>query len=125
MFSPKPNAPQAEASVLDRKRSVLADDLQIEGNIVAQGVLEFGGTITGDLTADAIILTPTARVKGRVRARQLMIEGELHGAATAVNITLKHSARVQANFAYGQLDIASGAQIDGQLTRISEDSFKL
>jgi cytoskeletal protein CcmA (bactofilin family) len=125
MFTAKPIAPHGAPAAVDRKRSVLAEDLYIDGNIIAEGVLEFGGTIQGDLTADAIILTPTARVKGRIRARQLTVEGELRGAVTALNISIKNGARVQANFAYNLLDIASGAQVEGQLSHISADNFKL
>lgn len=132
MFHSKPadvplkpaEAPSAPA-ISDRKRSVIAEDIVIEGNIVSQGILEFGGQITGDITADAVVLTSTARVRGRVRARQLTIEGELQGAATALNVSIKTGTRVKANFAYEKLEVASGAQVDGQYKRISADQFKL
>ena len=104
---------------------MIAEDIVIEGNIISQGILEFGGQITGDVTADAVVLTPTARVRGRVRARQLTIEGELQGAATALNVSIKNGARVKANFAYETLEVASGAHVDGEYKRISAETFKL
>jgi cytoskeletal protein CcmA (bactofilin family) len=125
MFNSKPDATPTTAAAADRKRSVIAEDIVIEGNIISQGILEFGGQITGDVTADAVVLTPAARVRGRVRARQLTIEGELQGAATALNVNIKTGARVKANFAYETLEVASGAQVDGEYKRISADSFKL
>ena len=125
MFTSKPDATLAATTAADRKRSVIAEDIVIEGNIISQGILEFGGQITGDVTADAVVLTPAARVRGRVRARQLTIEGELQGAATALNVNIKTGARVKANFAYETLEVASGAQVDGEYKRISADSFKL
>ena len=125
MFNSKPAATPTTAAAADRKRSVIAEDIVIEGNIISQGILEFGGQITGDVTADAVVLTPAARVRGRVRARQLTIEGELQGAATALNVNIKTGARVKANFAYETLEVASGAQVDGEYKRISADSFKL
>jgi cytoskeletal protein CcmA (bactofilin family) len=118
------DTPNATAAI-DRKRSVIAEDIVIEGNIHSQGILEFGGQITGDITADAVVLTSTARVRGRVRARQLTIEGELQGAASALNVNIKNGARVQANFAYETLEVASGAQVVGEYKRISADRFKL
>ena len=125
MFNSKSaDTPNATATI-DRKRSVIAEDILIEGNIVSQGILEFGGKITGDITADAVVLTATARVRGRVRARQLTIEGELQGAATALNVNIKTGARVKANFAYETLEVASGAQVVGEYKRVSADSFKL
>ena len=125
MFNSKPDATPTTAAAADRKRSVIAEDIVIEGNIISQGILEFGGQITGDVTADAVVLTPAARVRGRVLARQLTIEGELQGAATALNVNIKTGARVKANFAYETLEVASGAQVDGEYKRISADSFKL
>lgn len=125
MFNSKPNETPNMAPAIDRKRSVIAEDIVIEGNILSQGILEFGGQITGDITADAVVLTSTARVRGRVRARQLTIEGELQGAASALNVSIKTGARVKANFAYETLEVASGAQVDGEYKRISADQFKL
>ncbi len=125
MLNSKPaDTPNATAAI-DRKRSVIAEDIVIEGNIVSQGILEFGGQITGDITADAVVLTSTARVRGRVKARQLTIEGELQGAATALNVNIKTGARVKANFAYETLEVALGAQVDGEYKRINVEKFKL
>ena len=63
MFNSKPDATPTTAAAADRKRSVIAEDIVIEGNIISQGILEFGGQITGDVTADAVVLTPAARVR--------------------------------------------------------------
>ena len=125
MLNSKPADTPNATAVTDRKRSVIAEDIVIEGNIVSQGILEFGGQITGDITADAVVLTSTARVRGRVKARQLTIEGELQGAATALNVNIKTGARVKANFAYETLEVASGAQVDGEYKRINVEKFKL
>ena len=125
MFTSKPSQTPMPTAATDRKRSVIGEDILIEGNIVSQGILEFGGQIKGDITADAVVLTSTAHVRGRVRARQLTIEGELQGAATALNVNIKTGALVKANFAYETLEVASGAQVVGEYKRISADGFKL
>jgi len=125
MLKSKPADTSTMTAAIDQKRSVMAEDILIEGNIVSQGILEFGGQITGDLTADAVILTSTARVHGRVRARTLTIEGDLRGAATALNISVKKGAHVKANFAYETLEVVSGANVAGEYKRISADTFKL
>jgi cytoskeletal protein CcmA (bactofilin family) len=121
MFNSNSTETPNKTPAVDRKRSVIAEDIVIEGNIISQGILEFGGQIIGDVTAEAVVLTPTARVRGRVRARQLTIEGELQGAATALNVSIKNGAQVKANFAYETLEVASGAQVDGEYKRISAE----
>ena len=125
MANSKPADASNKVVAIDWQRSVMAEDILIEGNIVSKGVLEFGGQITGNITADAVILTSTARVRGRIRARTLTIEGDLRGAATALNISVKKGAHVRANFAYEALEVASGANITGEYKRISGDTFKL
>lgn len=125
MFTSKPDVTPTASAAVDRKRSVIAEDIVIEGNIVCQGILECGGQITGDITADSLILTSTARVRGRLLSRHLTIEGELQGAATALKVSIKSNARVKANFAYETLEIASGAQVMGDYKPISADTFKL
>lgn len=124
MFNSKPAEAPAIVAATDLKRSVIAEDILVDGNIVCQGILEFGGQITGDITADTVVVTSTARVRGRVQARQLTIEGELQGAASALNVSIKTGARVKANFAYATLEVASGAQVDGNYKRISADTIK-
>jgi cytoskeletal protein CcmA (bactofilin family) len=125
MSNSKPNETPNQATAGGRTRSVIAEDLVIEGNIVSQGILEFGGQITGDMTADALVLTSTARVRGQVWARQLTIEGELQGAATALNAHIKNGARARAKFTYATLEVASGAQVGGEYKRVSPDAFEL
>jgi len=125
MFTSKPDVTPTATTAVDRKRSVIAEDLVIEGNVICQGILECGGQITGDISADSLILTSTARVRGRLRARHLTIEGELQGAATALKVSIKSNARVKANFAYETIEIASGAEVFGEYKTISADTFKL
>lgn len=121
----KAQLPSGGATPSERKRSVFAEDLRIEGIIASDGIIEFGGQLTGDLTADALVLTPTARVKGNVRARQLTIEGQLQGEVNALKVNIRTGARVMANVAYDQLDIASGAHVEGGYSRVNADTFKL
>ena len=121
----KAQSPSGAATASERKRSVFAEDLRIEGIIASDGILEFGGQLTGDLTADVLVLTPTARVTGNVRARQLTIEGQLQGEVNAFKVSIKTGARVMANVANDQLDIASGAHVEGGYSRVNADTFKL
>jgi len=125
MFTSKPPARPIGSAAVTHNRSGIAEDMLIEGNIISKGFVEFGGQIMGDLTADTIILTATAFVHGRVRARQLTIEGELQGAATALSVRINNGARVKANFAYDTLEIAAGAQVDGTYRRVSPEKFTL
>ena len=97
----------------DRRRSVLHDGITITGNWESDGIVEFGGTITGDLTADTLVLTEDGIITGNVRARNVTISGTLDGTIAAVNVTLKPQARVTATIEAQNLAIEFGAQVEG------------
>ena len=115
--SPQSSAiPVANASASDdRRRSVLHDGITIRGNWESDGIVEFGGTIIGDLTADTLVLTEQGKVTGNVRARNVTISGILDGTIAAVNVTFKPQARVTAHVETQTLTIEAGARVDGRM----------
>lgn len=99
----------------ERKRSIIQNDIRIEGHFSAEGILEFGGTIVGNVTADTLILTRDGTIHGDINARHVTIEGTQSGKIVALNVNLKSSARLQTDIIYDRLCIESGAQIEGHL----------
>jgi cytoskeletal protein CcmA (bactofilin family) len=106
------------AASSDRRRSVLHDGITITGDWESDGIVEFGGTIKGDLTADTIVLTEDGLITGNVRARNVTISGTLEGTIAAVNVTLTPRARVIATIETQSLEIHFGAQVQGDLKAI-------
>ena len=84
------------APAADPRRSVLHDGIRIEGNWTSDGIVDFGGTIVGDLTADTIILTKTGKITGNIRARHVTIEGAVNGSISAYTLSIRSTAMVQA-----------------------------
>lgn len=103
----------------ERKRSLIGEDVRITGSLTTRGILEFGGEIRGELTADTLVLTRTARVHGKIRARHLTIEGTLQGSAAALNLTLRPSAIVSADLTCERICIEPGAQIGGRIGKLA------
>ncbi|MBF9060265.1 polymer-forming cytoskeletal protein [Rhodobacterales bacterium HKCCSP123] len=101
--------------------SYLAEDLEIDGDVSTKGALEFAGKITGDISGDAVTLTSTSRVQGKVKARELTIDGHLNGSLAADKLLVRKDARVTADFEYGDLSVELGAVIDGHGKPIAGD----
>lgn len=99
----------------DRRRSVVHDGITINGNWESDGIVEFGGSIIGDVTADTLVVTENGQVRGNVRARTVTIAGSLDGTIYAVNVTLKRQARVSAQVQTQVITIDEGANIEGQV----------
>ena len=109
-------APRREDALTGKHRSVLHAGVTINGDWTSDGVVEFGGTIIGDLTAEAIVITKTGKVQGAVRAHSVTIEGTLTGTIAAINVAIKPFAKVEADIEARSISIDAGAEINGHLT---------
>ena len=109
-------APRREGALTGKHRSVLHDGVTINGDWTSDGVVEFGGILIGDLTAEAIVLTKTGKVQGNVRAHHVIVEGALTGTISAEQVVIKPQSKVAADITARILEIASGSEINGRLT---------
>ena len=57
----------------DRRRSVLDDGITINGDWESDGIVEFGGSIFSNVTADTLVATENGQVKGTVWPRDVTI----------------------------------------------------
>jgi len=104
------------APAADPRRSVLHDGIRIEGNWTSDGIVDFGGTIVGDLTADTIILTKTGKITGNIRARHVTIEGTVNGSISAYTLSIRSTAVVQADIGAQEVSVDFGAEVNGVLS---------
>ncbi|WP_439105360.1 bactofilin family protein [Celeribacter marinus] len=119
MFS-KPVSPKSDVSAATSKdtmqrRSVLHDGIVIKGDWQSDGIVEFGGAITGDLTVDVLIVTSTGTVEGNVRARSVTVEGQLYGTIAAIDVSLSPTAIVKGEIEAEGIHVDFGAQVEGRL----------
>ena len=113
--SPKSDVPEAILKDTKQRRSVLHDGIVIKGDWQSDGIVEFGGAITGDLTVDVLIVTSTGTVEGNVRARSVTVEGRLNGTIAAIEVALSSTAIVKGEIEAEGIQIDFGAQVEGRL----------
>lgn len=113
--SPKSDVPEAILKDTKQRRSVLHDGIVIKGDWQSDGIVEFGGAITGDLTVDVLIVTSTGTVEGNVRARSVTVEGQLNGTIAAIEVALSSTAIVKGEIEAKGIQIDFGAQVEGRL----------
>ena len=112
--SPKSDVPAAILKDTQQRRSVLHDGIVIKGDWQSDGIVEFGGAITGDLTVDVLIVTSTGTVDGNVRARSVTVEGQLNGTIAAIDVALSPTAIVKGEIVAERIRIDFGAQVEGR-----------
>lgn len=98
-----------------QRRSILHDSIVIKGDWHSDGIVEFGGAITGDLTVDVLIVKGTGKVEGNVRARSVTVEGHLNGTIAAVDVILASTAVVTGEVVAEKIRIDFGANVEGRL----------
>lgn len=98
-------------------RSLLAEDLEIEGDVTSTGPVEVMGKITGTLRAPEVLVSTSGQVVGQITAAQLSVLGTVAGAVAARSVSLSRSARIQADITHETISIEAGAQFEGSLKR--------
>jgi len=118
--SPKSDVPAAILKDTKQRRSVLHDGIMIKGDWHSDGIVEFGGAITGDLTVDVLVVTSTGTVEGNVRARSVTVEGHLNGTIAAIDVILSPTAILLGEIEAEKIQVDFGAQVEGRLTAKGE-----
>jgi cytoskeletal protein CcmA (bactofilin family) len=118
--NPTPTPPVAPMARVEtpsqRKESVIASDITIEGKIEGGGSVRIAGkfkgdvNVQGDLTVDA-----GAKLTGSVRADRVTISGELEGNVEQASLVdLQRSGVIVGDVKAGSLAVAAGARLRGQ-----------
>ncbi len=94
---------------------------RIDGNLIVTGGVHLEGFIKGNvLTAPegsaVLSIGPQGVVEGVVEVPRVIVHGEVRGDIRArEKVDLGAGARVSGNVAYGVIEMAAGAQIQGRL----------
>ena len=114
--SPAPS-PSPRANEREGKESVIAADLSIEGKINGAGHIRIAGRFKGDVHVEGdLTIEVGAKVNGGVRARKVVIAGELEGnVESAQRVELLEGGVVIGDVKAGVVSIAPGSRMRGQV----------
>ena len=111
--------------------TLVGQGVEVTGDIKFQGGLHLDGKITGNVaTADnaegtVLVISDRGCVEGDVHVAYAVINGEVIGNVYASEkLELSSKARISGNVEYNLLEMASGAEINGQMLH-NENEKKL
>ena len=117
--TPSPSAPPARrfTDALDPHATVIGPGTRVLGELVSEGPVDLGGTLEGDARIEGHCrVREGARVKGRLEATTLVIEGQVEGPGlVADKVEIGASARVRSNIEARVIAIADGAFFEGSV----------
>ncbi len=103
--------------------TLVGDSTRIEGDLRFDGGCHIDGVVHGNVIAERddeafLSISEDGRVEGNVRVPRVLLSGTVEGDVHASErVELGPTARVVGNLHYELLEMAAGAEINGQLIR--------
>lgn len=109
--------------------TLVGHETEVVGDIRFAGGLHIDGVVKGNVAADPAsesalaIISERGRVEGELRVPRLIVNGHVTGDVYATErLDLAKDARVFGDVHYRTMEMASGAEINGQLVRIEQEA---
>ncbi len=101
-------------------RSLVGEGVMVKGDIHFEEGLRIDGEVHGHVEAgdgrSILVISEKARVRGRVRASHVIINGEVCGPVHSDELLeLQPKARIEGDVRYQTLEMHQGAQVEGLL----------
>lgn len=97
--------------------SVITSDVNVLGNIVSDGNIDFDGTLNGNIRCSILTIRANGSIKGEVTANTVMVYGRVKGLIRAKNVQLFSTCNVEGIIMHETIAIEDGAFIDGKFKR--------
>jgi cytoskeletal protein CcmA (bactofilin family) len=116
--------PKTKSSRID---TLIGRGTEINGDISFTGGLRIDGSVNGTIYTQAddsavLTLSEQGQIKGEVKVPNLIINGSITGDVYASShVELAPKAKIKGNVYYRLLEIAMGAEVNGQLIHMAED----
>ncbi|MGY3264372.1 bactofilin family protein [Lysobacter sp. HA35] len=116
-ISPAPAPTAARVPARATQESIIASDLSIEGKINGAGSVRVAGRFTGDIAVEGdLTIEVGARVNGGVKARRVIVAGELEGnVESAQRVEVVESGSMVGDVKAGTVTVAPGARMRGMV----------
>lgn len=119
----KKQSPRAKAGAAD---TLISKETKISGNINFTGVLYVDGYVKGNIIADEVdnsLLTIGQQgfIEGEINVPHIMVFGRVKGDVHALeHVELMPNSKIEGNVYYKLIEMAMGAEVNGQLLHQEE-----
>ena len=119
MFGNKP----AQGSSAPKTANIGAS-IRIKGEIDSPEHVFLAGSLDGDIKCDQLTVDGTGRVTGKISAKLAVIDGHVDGDILVERLQIKSNAVVKGSLTYKSIEVAEGAQIDGNFVQVTQKPQK-
>ena len=119
MFGNKPTQGSSTAQTAN-----IGASIRIKGEIDSPEHVFLAGSLDGDITCDQLTVDGTGRVTGKISAKLAVIDGHVDGDIVVERLQIKSKAVVKGSLTYTSIEVAEGAQIDGNFVQVTQKPQK-
>ena len=119
MFGNKP----AQGSSTPQTANIGAS-IRIKGEIDSPEHVFLAGSLDGDISCDQLTVDGTGRITGKISAKLAVIDGHVDGDIVVERLQIKSKAVVKGSLSYTSIEVAEGAQIDGNFVQVTQKPQK-
>ena len=108
------------ATNLDQSNNlVIGNGVTFKGTLNVPKKATVYGTIDGELTAEEIFIGQSGKITGKVTARSIEVEGELHQIIHCRDhLHIRASGKVSGKLEYSQIQIERGGEFRGEMQQV-------
>ena len=94
--------------------TVIAEGLNIAGNVSAEGLVEVHGEIEGEVKCTALHVSEKGRIIGKIVSQDVVVNGTVDGPIHGTHVRLESKARVTGDVHHVSFVVEKGAFFDGK-----------
>lgn len=112
----------SEISRSGELNTIIGKGSKVQGNLTVQSSLRVDGNINGNIHAtDTVVVGKEGRVKGEIKAKDVLIAGAVNGHVIAENkVYLESKSVIEGDVKASKLVVDEGAAFDGQCVMKNE-----
>ena len=111
--------------------TLIGEGTSVSGDVTFSGGLHVDGTVRGNIIAEGgdsgalLVVGEHGRVEGEIRVPHVIISGAVSGDVRALeSVELAPRAQVNGNIYYARIEMAMGAEVNGQMIHVTEEKAR-
>jgi cytoskeletal protein CcmA (bactofilin family) len=109
-----------------RVNSFLGEDAVFRGEIQTKGTLRVDGEFDGTLQADTVIVGEKARIKGKIVAKSVIVNGRIEAdSIDAKSVTIQTKGQVYGEVRTPNIVIFEGGIFEGKCIKVKESNIEI
>ena len=121
MFGNRKRIRTTKIDTLIGRRSEMLGDVKFAGGLHVDGTVK-GNVVSEEDSSSVLTLSESGTIEGEVRVPNIVLNGTVIGDVHAKqHIELASNARITGNVYYSLIEMAMGAEVNGNLVHVTED----